>query len=737
MPGTSSYIQISRYALLEYQYNSEAIPVSASPGSAGALRLENKYTGTYQFLNTSQSVNLTGNVLDRSAARMNPVGNRWAYFDIDTAVPIYQINSNFVLSDLSNTLSPLAGRYDTARLHILSGFDFPGLDGLILQLQWKQWQLNGAIGNTLFDACNHVYLKGQEQIQFNATPLFLGDRLYDRYIDVKVPSLYDVNQDFWNSPTASNTIGYNYTFENVGFLQNSQIIANLYEIDSTEVENGNLYLIAGNSFKTAFNASDNYSQLGLTIQEDEVNDYIEYYPTWNGAFLETYINDLNSVGGDWVVINQLEVYEQVGTSSRRTANMTMLQDSNFDQPMVFRPVIMNSAVAFSYTIDYTMRFFNRVDNTEIIRKSAYTSTNVKKYGRQLEKINVLQGFAPVKVYNKIVQMTSDDTEILSGVNVPKEVVTQLVVTPVFYDTNLISVDSATDLNQSLGQTVWPQGTNTIFLGAFDNMLKFKVFTLSPDKKENVSFDMSSFIGNVALAFDTTDGNKLYIDYYNDINLADPSMGEVVFRVDSATAVKILASDDKDYYIINRTNPETVIYTGKWENITKKTTTQLLSANMQLENLQSKISTAQSKLASIQESIASAGTMVNGGTQTNNVTETVSGNAAVSTANAVLTAEQQAQQIISQEEQANLSQQQAATQAAIEQAASSNSTRPNINLIDIPGVTPNLGANPQISIRPNVENPADPNVGYNSINNPTKSGNTRTPRVNNNKNFDQQ
>jgi hypothetical protein len=734
MPGTSSYIQISRYALLEYQYNSEAIPVSASPGSAGALRLENKYMGTYQFLNTSQSVNLTGNVLDRSAGRMNPNGNRWAYFDIDTAVPIYQTNSNFDIVDLSNTLSPLAGKYDTARLHILSGFDFPGIDGIILQIQWKQWQLNSSNGNKLIDVCNQAYLKGQEQIQFNSTPLFLGDRLYDRYIDVKIPSLYDVNQDFWNSPTANNTIGYNYTFDNVGFLQNSQILATLYEIDSTEVTNGNQYFLTGNSYNTAFNAADNYSQLGLVIKEDEENDYIEYYPTWNGAFLETYINDLNSVGGDWVVINQLEVYEQVGISQRKTANMTMLQDSNFDQPMIYRPVIMNAAVAFSYTIDYTMRFFNRVDNTEIIRKSSFTSTNVKKYGKQLEKINVLQGFTPVKVYNKIVQMTSSDTESLSGLTIPKEVVTQMVVTPVFYDTNYITVDSSTDLNQSLGETVWPQGTNTVFLGAFDNMVKFKIFTLSPDKKENVSFDMSAFIGNVAMAFDTAAGDKLYVDQYNDINLANPAMGEVVFRIDSTTAVNILASSDRDYYIINRTNPETVIYSGKFEDIAKKTSTKITTANSQLETIQNQISAAQSKLASIQSSISAAGTTVTGGAQQNNTAMTMTATAGTSSpASNLLTAEQQAQQVISQQNQETLSKAEAAAQQAIQQAAVSNV---HINIVEIPGVTPNLGSNPQINIKPLVEFPAKPKEGYNSKNNPVKSGNTVKPKVSKDKNFDQ-
>ena len=712
MPGTSSYIQISRYALLEYQYNSELIQFSGTVPSAGGVRLENKYTGSYQFLNNDQSVNLTGNVLDRSAGRMNPIGNKWAYFDIDVSMPIFKTNSNFVVTNLTSVLTPIAGRYDKARLHILSGFDFPGLDGIILQLQWKEWQLNGSVGNKLLDICNQVYLKGQTHIKFNSTPLFLGDRLYDRFIDVKVPSLADANQDFWNSPTANNTIGYNYTFNNVGFLQNSQIFATLFEIDSTEVENGNLYLETGNLYKAVFNAADNYSQLGLVVRENISNDYIEYYPTWNGAFIETYINDLNSVGGDWVVINQIEVYEQIGTSNRRTGNMTMLQDSDFDQPMVYRPVIMNAAVAFSYTIDYTMRFFNRVDNSEVIRKSSFTSTNAKKYGKQLEKINVMQGFSPVKVYNKVVQMGENSALVMSGDSKQKQIITQTVVTPVFYDTNFISVDSSNDIGQALGQTVWPQGTNTIFLGAFDNMIKFKIFTLSPDKKANVSFNMASFINNVALAFDTTNGNKLYINYYKDITVANPAMGEVLFKVDSTTAAKILSSNDNDFYIMNRTNPETVIYAGKWDNITNKSKVTVNAAATQLENVQTKIAAAQSQLASINQNVSSAIATASSGNTT-----TAVGTSSQSTANAALTEQGAMQQNITQVAQANLSQQQAATQYAINQAASSSSNTQNINIVDVPGVTQNLGANPQTNIAPLVENPAVPGTGYNSSNNP--------------------
>lgn len=718
MPGTSAYIQISEYALLEYQYNSEAIPFTGA-GSVGALRLENKYLDTYQFLNTNQAVGLTGNVLDRTAARMGAVINRWSYFDIDTPVPIYNIDSNFVLENETANLANPGGRYDTVRLHIVSGFDFPGLDGIILQVRWKEWQLNNSQAPVFFDACNQVFLKGQDQIQFNATPLFLGDRLYDRYLDVKIPSLYEANEDFWNSPTAANTIGYNYTHDNVGFQRDTQIYANLYEIDSTVRENGNLYLFTGLNYETSFNAQDNYSQLGVVIQENTDNDYIEYYPSFNGAFLENYINDLNSVGGDWVVINQIDVYEQVGLTALRTANMTMLQDSNYDQPSIFRPVILNSAIAFSYTIDYTMRFFNRVNNTEIIRKSAFTSINPKKYGRQLDKINVLQGFTPIKVYNKIVQMNQADSVNLSGLTFPKQIVTQKIVTPVYYDANYISVDSSSSLTQALGETVWPQGTNTIYLGPFANIIKFKIFTLSADKKQSVSLDMSSFIGNVSIAFNTTDGARLYVPVYTDINLANPNMGEAAFRIDPDSATKILSSTDKNYFIINRTDPETVIYVGKFDNITNRQAGQSSGANSILSGLTSQITAQQSKLADLTAKIQAASeTVIVGGTTT--VANTPS---PASTVLAEAQTSAAAQTVV---EQSVITQAQAAQQSAIQLASldADLRTKTQVNIVEVPGVSQNLGQNPQVSIQPLVQYPSDPIAGANVSNNPTTAGNTR-------------
>jgi hypothetical protein len=401
----------------------------------------------------------------------------------------------------------------------------------------------------------------------------------------------------------------------------------------------------------------------------------------------------------------------------------MLQDGNYDQPGIFRPVVQNASIAFSYTIDYTMRFFNRVDNTEIIRKSSYTSTNVKKYGKQLDKINVLQGFAPLKVYNKVVQMDSQDTANYSGITVPKEVVTQLVVTPVFYDTNLISVDSANDINQSLGDIVWPQGTNTIYIGPFDNFIKFKIFTTSANNKQNVSLDMSTYVGNIALSFDTVDNNRVSIPIYTDINVADPSIGELLFRLDTSTAVKILASTNKNYFITNSTNPETVLYSGKFDDVANKSKGQTNGAKSILESFDTQIAQKKATLASLEASIASANTTVAGGNTMSGTSPapTITEPTMTSAANAVLVESQASAAIATEVAQAQLNQAQVAQSTALAQAAQDPT---NINFVEIPGVTPNLGGNPQSAIRPLVENPSEPAVGKNPSKNPSKQGNTR-------------
>ena len=85
----------------------------------------------------------------------------------------------------------------------------------------------------------------------------------------------------------------------------------------------------------------------------------------------------------------------------KTSAQMFTQLSDFDDPQLFRPIILNSAIAVSFAINYTLRLFNRADSTQIIKKARLTSFDPKKYGRRLNKINLGTVPTVAKVYNQI------------------------------------------------------------------------------------------------------------------------------------------------------------------------------------------------------------------------------------------------------------------------------------------------------------------------------------------------
>lgn len=709
MSGTSTYVQLSNFALIEYVYSSEIIPST----TARTLKLTNNYINQYQFLNGSTSVNITGNVLDRSASLTGIDSITWAYQSMQSPVPIIQTDNNFKIADITSLLL-LNQKYDTVKVHLAAGYDFSGLDGFITEIQWEEWTAEGTKGRK-FTAAAQVYLKSQNTIKYNTVPVFLGDRFFDRYVEFKVPSLADVNSDFWNSPTASNTIGYQYTFNNVGFSQTSQIYANIYEINSTTVTNDNSYFKVGRKYSSSFNPADQYSYLGCSVKENLEYDFFEYYPTFNGGFIEDYITNLNTApGGDWIVINQLNIYEQAGTQNMRTSSNTLLQDGNFNEPAIFRPVIRNAAFVYSFTVEYIMRLMNKVDNTEIIRKSTVVSSEPKKYGYSLEKINVLEGFRPVKVYNKIEKIVSSalsnsivEQQGAFGFGTPK-IITQQNYVNNYYDVNLISVDSTTNVGDIIGQTVYSQGMNYIFINKFDNYVKFKIFTKSANKNQNVTIDFASTGMSAKLSFIFDDDTKIYLDPVSDLIAANPGAGELLFRIDDSISTKLLNSVTRDYYIINQNEKgdEVLIYHGKFESQDKKTEIMAkINQNMidELNKTIAKLKKAQEAVnAPIVTTIASTAAAVSA----------INLTAAPSPSTELLTKNQETDAKIIENATVFVTSATKGVSNAIRQAATETTKENPVNVTlqipEVPGVTPGLGAPITLRNTPIVVSPSKPN-----------------------------
>jgi len=95
------------------------------------------------------------------------------------------------------------------------------------------------------------------------------------------------------------------------------------------------------------------------------------------------------------------VTEQVGTVFSQTSFQVFSQTNDYDDPILFRPIIKNANTAVSFNINYVLRLYNKGDATQIIKNASLTSFETQKYGRQMLQINL--GVVPTvaNVYNQI------------------------------------------------------------------------------------------------------------------------------------------------------------------------------------------------------------------------------------------------------------------------------------------------------------------------------------------------
>lgn len=554
---TSKYIQISDYLLLEYHYS--GINEEYTSAEISTKRITNNIDGTYQFYNGDEGQTVTGNILDWSSSIYDTSSNKWALHETTGGKNL--IGTEFYTIDDITTLAD-GVNYDTVKLHILSGFTFDGIDGLIVELKFKE------ASSKSFVVANYVYLY-EEQINFNSTPLFLGEKYYNRYLEFKIPSLNFTSDEWLLGAKDNTTFAYNYSHPQnesnpnpAGYAKDSMIYVDVHEIGQINEETIDVsgspdtrdvfMLKTQNTFSTSFNKADEYFLLAASIYESENGDYFEYFATWNGEFIDDYIDLLNtSTQGDWAIINELEVYEQIGQTTSSSSNFTMLQDERFDTPNLFRPIIVNADDAFSFSIDYTMRLFNKVSSEQIIRKSTITSYEPKKYGKSLLKIDVDEGFRPIKIYNKIANNVFDEK------NDTVEPIYKTKYVKNYVQNFDISLNVDTTYGKGATDTIFGQGEAAIFLTPYDNILRFKVLVKSKDSlaPTNLNMEMSDillgFENDIRIEADVVDG-------------VDKTSGNLQFTISKEMSNKLLNTPENDFFIISKGNDlETVIYSGNY------------------------------------------------------------------------------------------------------------------------------------------------------------------------------
>lgn len=561
---TSNFIQIAPYLLLEYMYGDNSTTYTAD--QTGLYKIINGHSGQNGLINGNVATDLTLNSFNNSLIQID--ASRYASLSENLPVPYVNYDSQIQIQDKVSQFTGVNLKYDTIRIHIQSGFQLDGIDGLLIHAGIRENSGN------YFELSNRLFSKGLEEVTLRSTPIMLGDRSYDRYFDTLIPNSSDLVNSWVLDPTSIN-IGRLFTTDERGFNVSTSVYITAGELSSNTDVNGFEIYTLNKKYEVTVALSDIYGDVVANVYESQEGDFIEYYPTYNGDFIQDYIFEL-SRNGNYVLVHELSVYEQVGVDFLLTGSFSQMQESGFDQPLYFRPILKHADVAVSFSIDYFVKLYNTSNGFSVMRMASLTSFNVKKYGKTLEKINI-DATSPFKIYNKVVGGTTIQLPNVSSIEKPG-----IAIVPVFIDKQNIVLQNKSTLqsgttsvngNINAENFLFGQGDCRIYLSDFNDYIQFKISQI--DQNDIITpIDLSKTILN--LVFNDKTGNKIQIPLFSGDSASELSKGLAVFKIpDNMNHVLFFDSTTTviPFYITSISGGSTtLLYSGtadKIENISKE------------------------------------------------------------------------------------------------------------------------------------------------------------------------
>jgi hypothetical protein len=423
---SSRFIPIYDGALVEYVYADPADPLTYSTGTLPIEIMSDGYTDNTFLFNPPTYSAVTENTRSVSAVPIDANYSTFASLTTSRSISYNDIDPELTPnSQVLQTFVPqVSVIYDSIKVHFAAGFNFDNYDGLIFQIGYQR---RDSVNSFLM---SRVYLKSDTPT-LNPRPFMIGERLYSTYIEIKIPALKYLIDGFYAAPSNTNGLGYRLT-QGKGFIKTSTINITAFGIYKTVKEQGFPVYDTRTLNTVALPQTDPFNLLVAVIEQSSSGDYFELYGEYNGQIFANFMASLNAQpNGNWIAIHQIDLKEQIGTRFVTTASQMITQTDDYDLPTIYRPVVMNSSVAVSFTIDYILRIVNRDSQEQIIRNATITSRDVGVYGRKLSKIYLGKVPEVVKVYNKVVD--DSKTQIIIGgdtVNVQQNTTGQVANSPV-------------------------------------------------------------------------------------------------------------------------------------------------------------------------------------------------------------------------------------------------------------------------------------------------------------------
>jgi LysM repeat protein len=636
----SRFVNLTSYCMAEYM----AEPLGSSNYyNDDFILVENAKTGIHQIFNDDASYHTTKNIQDLTAILLG--NNTYAYLDSEK-IP------NYLAYDTDLTVTPITGYnvvMEKVRFHFVAGFDFDQFVALLLNVSHTENDGKKNVFANILLSPETIH----ELIIFNPKPLFISNAMYDRFIDILVPSIKNINEDYKIAAVPANTFVAAITPTpngSTGFIYNNPIDLGLAECSKKKTivtgtsTNYDSYEVS--EFYTAtVSQSNEFDNVGAYINESVVGDYIEFYLTFNSGFPEELISILNrrNPADSWIVIHQLSVFEQLGSSFINTSRQVFFQEDGFDEPNIFRPVLKNANHAVSMSIDLICRLTNQRNGEQIIREASFNLISPKKYGKKLNALPILDKPGSQTVYNKIVKNNFEATSLFiepaqvspqsttigstTGGTTPTPSttggtsttpITYTEYVPIFFNNNNISIastNSMVKISDASEEIVFSPGKLRFVLSPFDNLLKFKVYTKNSSTTSNtpIPLDLNTNAPTYKIVFETDNG-KIAIKNTGDSQLENLSTGVIAFNIAKADSEIISGSKNRTMYLtsVSQDGRETFMYSGEWRKPSEQSevdsaiSTALAESNKQknLQEILDKI-TAQNSSTTSQLDISSA------------------------------------------------------------------------------------------------------------------------------------
>jgi len=369
---SKAVIRLQDEVLLEYNYaetNENAV-------NNGLFVVENLHDNSKTVLKPNQ---------DRYTAEEN--SNNLTLLNEDGVYDLLTVDSDIhkIIPSISDTF---VMKYNTVRINIASGFNFIGHDGFNLKVFTYTKS-----GQKVYFA-NFVYLrKFAELIQYNSKPIKLSEAVFDKYIELQIPSL-----EYWLELQNVENEDILSIFNDKLIVENSLYFE--YSLIQNGVYNNGFYqFLLVDTITNQFITQNKYTSLAGFVQLAIDGDYFEFQLQYNNDQIEDFIFKLNSIpGNNFYLIHTIKVIEQIGDEYIITDEYTTIQNSNYQRLYKFKPVIQNSSLS-SISIDYSVQLINNVDGMGVTIESSVSTQEIFRFSNRLVKLDI--PLTKFDVYNHI------------------------------------------------------------------------------------------------------------------------------------------------------------------------------------------------------------------------------------------------------------------------------------------------------------------------------------------------